>query len=90
MIEESFLRQNSRIQWLKEGDQNTGFFHRVVKVKQSKSKIISLVDVDGTVITAAEDIKIEILHHYKNFLGITYPGCSGVILSTGADSLQID
>lgn len=33
MIEESLMRQKSRVQWIKEGDQNTGFFYRVVKMR---------------------------------------------------------
>lgn len=28
-----FLKQKAKIQWLKEGDGNTGYFHRVVQGK---------------------------------------------------------
>ncbi|XVF77677.1 hypothetical protein PTKIN_Ptkin14bG0066400 [Pterospermum kingtungense] len=34
--EESFFKQESRIQWLQEGDLNTTFFHNIVKAKQKK------------------------------------------------------
>lgn len=34
-LEERMWLQKSRIRWLKEGDRNTSFFHRVCKVRQS-------------------------------------------------------
>ena len=38
-IEESFLRQKSRITWLKHGDQNTLFFFRIVQSRTSFNMI---------------------------------------------------
>lgn len=54
-IEEMFLRQKSRIQWIIEGDRNTSFFHNVVK--------------DGNRLTTYEDIAIEAVSFYTNLLG---------------------
>ena len=46
--EESLLRQKSRIQWLAEGDQNTQFFHRVVRQRINRNKLVSLSLADGS------------------------------------------
>jgi hypothetical protein len=45
--EEYFLKQKSRNQWLQLGDQNNGFFHRFLKVKQAKNTITHLWDERG-------------------------------------------
>ncbi|XP_050207380.1 uncharacterized protein LOC126656805 [Mercurialis annua] len=37
--EESFLKQKSRIQWLKLGDANTKYFHIVIKQRRAKNSI---------------------------------------------------
>ena len=42
VAEESFYKQKSRIQWLKEGDENTKFFHGMVAARQHKNTILSL------------------------------------------------
>ncbi|GAV86914.1 Exo_endo_phos domain-containing protein, partial [Cephalotus follicularis] len=42
--EEAFFKQKSRIQWLKEGDSNSAFFHRVVKMRQSRNHIVRIRD----------------------------------------------
>lgn len=68
-VEESFLRQKSRIEWLKEGDQNTGYFHRVVKGKTFKSRIQTLVCSDGTLANNAAAVTNEIIGYYKGQLG---------------------
>lgn len=45
--EERFWRQRSRIQWLKEGDRNTRFFHMRASTWKTKNKINGLLDKDG-------------------------------------------
>ncbi|GAV70945.1 hypothetical protein CFOL_v3_14442 [Cephalotus follicularis] len=46
-VEESFLKQKARVQWLKLGDANASFFHRVVQVKQPRNNISKLQKEDG-------------------------------------------
>ncbi|XP_070010516.1 uncharacterized protein [Nicotiana sylvestris] len=52
-IEESLLKQKSRIQWLMLGDSNSTFFHASIKNKNAQKKITKLVTQVGTV---AEEI----------------------------------
>ncbi|GAV92565.1 hypothetical protein CFOL_v3_35943 [Cephalotus follicularis] len=46
-VEEAVLRQKSRIHWLKLGDSNTAFFHKVCKVRQSKNFISHILNEAG-------------------------------------------
>lgn len=65
---ESHLKQKSRIQWLKEGDQNTKFSHNRAKGKLSRNKINVLHCVDGRVTANEAEVKSEILDFYQNLL----------------------
>lgn len=46
-MEEAHLKQKSRIQWLKLGDSNTGFFHKVVRARQSKNRLLSVYNANA-------------------------------------------
>lgn len=81
-VEESFLKQKSRINWLNEGDLNTNFFHRVIKGRQSKMGISSLIKVDGTIISTAVEFITEFVTFFQKFLGSTDNACTG-----GSDEL---
>lgn len=45
--EEQFWLQRSRIQWLKEGDRNTGFFHAATRQRRLINTISVIEDEDG-------------------------------------------
>ncbi|GKB95035.1 hypothetical protein Tco_0981172, partial [Tanacetum coccineum] len=49
--EERFLRQKSKIEWLKEGDQNNAYLYNSIKGRMSKSRIESVYDDSGTYFT---------------------------------------
>ena len=67
--EEGFLKQKSRIQWLKLGDQNSNFFHKSVKARNSRNSIKSITLDNGCIIEDPASIKQEFVNHFQTVLG---------------------
>ncbi|KAF8008545.1 hypothetical protein BT93_K2265 [Corymbia citriodora subsp. variegata] len=67
-MEESFFKQKSRIRWLKEGDQNTRFFHQSVNHHHLRNRIISVQDGVGNMITEPEEIQGAFVSYFHNLL----------------------
>nr|XP_043612922.1 uncharacterized protein LOC122584908 [Erigeron canadensis] len=66
--EECFLKQKSKVEWLKCGDSNSKFFHNSVKSKNHRSRIEVIKDVNG-VIHEGKAAALALVAHYENFLG---------------------
>ncbi|CAH1435589.1 unnamed protein product [Lactuca virosa] len=54
--------------WLLEGDNNTKFFHRVVKSRGNKNRILMVLDEDGRWVSG-KAMKEKFVNHFKKFLG---------------------
>lgn len=67
-IEESYFKQRSRINWLKEGDLNTAYFHRVVLVRVAFNSIRSFVLSSGTIITDPTAMATLAVSHFQGIL----------------------
>ena len=66
--EEGFLKQKSRIQWLKLGDQNTSFFHKAIKARNAWNVIKVITMANGCRIEDPEAIKREVVAHFQKVL----------------------
>jgi hypothetical protein len=66
--EEILWRQKSRIQWLKEGDRNTKFFHRSTIQRRHTNHITQLISDNGKIIHSHEDLEEELVAYYQNLL----------------------
>ena len=66
--EEVFLKQKSRIQWLKLGDQNTSFFHKAIKARNAWNVIKVITMANGCRIEDPEAIKREAIAHFQKVL----------------------
>ena len=62
--EETLWRQKSCIIWLKEGEQNTKFFHRKTMAKRDHNKILKIKDQDGIERESHKDIKTTLVNHF--------------------------
>ena len=65
---EGFLKQKSRVQWLKLGDQNTSFFHKAVKARNGRNMIKIITLANGCRIDDPEAIKQEAIGHFQDVL----------------------
>lgn len=70
---ESFYKQNSRIQWLKEEDLNTKYFHHSVNKRQLRNRIISVRDESGLLTTDPALIQQLFVAHFEGLLSATVP-----------------
>ncbi|GKV25846.1 hypothetical protein SLEP1_g35229 [Rubroshorea leprosula] len=77
LAEEVYLKQKSRVQWLKEGDQNTTYFHKVMKVRRSRNMIREIYSDDGELLTQYVDIAKEAVGFFERLLGTEDPNCNG-------------
>lgn len=66
LAEEEFLRDKSRVKWLKDGDKNIAFFHRTLKIHHTRNKILTLTTNEGIKLTEYEDVKQEAIQFYQN------------------------
>eukprot|EP00253_Pinus_taeda_P007220 PITA_07220 len=64
--EETLWRQKSRVQWLKEGEQNTKFFHRSTLDYRSANKILKLKNEAGETLQNHKDISSLLTRHFKH------------------------
>ncbi|OIT39647.1 putative acyl-activating enzyme 19 [Nicotiana attenuata] len=62
--EEIAWRQRSRVLWLKQGDRNTIFFHRMANAHR-RNNTIDKLEVNGVTVENPETIKGEILSFYQ-------------------------
>ena len=63
--EEIAWRQRSRIHWLKHGNKNTKYFHRMATAHKRFNTIDKLM-VEGVTVTDSEEIKGTIINYYQN------------------------
>ncbi|KAM0822709.1 hypothetical protein ACQ4PT_071337 [Festuca glaucescens] len=58
-------RQRSRVEWLREGDHNTAFFHAKASARRKTNRISTLVREDGSRCDDQNEIKGMIHHFYE-------------------------
>ncbi|WZZ05910.1 hypothetical protein YC2023_091831 [Brassica napus] len=70
-IEESYFMQKSRINWLKEGDLNTAYFHRMCQVRASYNAIRAFMTLSGAWITDPMEMSFHAISHFGAVLAPT-------------------
>lgn len=64
MAEEQYWQQRSRIQWLKKGDRNTGFFHAATRTRRTINTIPVIEDPQGGVVYEEQQIARVISNYF--------------------------
>lgn len=67
--EEAFLKQKSRVKWLKCGDGNNKFFYNSCKSHWNVNKVLSLEDADGVVHHNHNSIAQIVVSYFEDILG---------------------
>lgn len=75
--EKDFLRQKSRVQWLKAGDRNSSYFFKAINGRRNRSKILSITGKDGSLIEGHTQVKSKAIRHFQNILGSSMPSRHG-------------
>ncbi|GJY18130.1 RNA-directed DNA polymerase, eukaryota, reverse transcriptase zinc-binding domain protein [Tanacetum coccineum] len=66
--EENVLKQKTKVEWLREGDHNSAYFHNLLKGRFNKSRIVSVEDNMGKT-WYEEEVAQAFVDHFQSFLG---------------------
>ncbi|KAK8992269.1 hypothetical protein V6N11_048357 [Hibiscus sabdariffa] len=88
--EEKLLYQKSRIQFLKEGDQNIGYYFRQVAVRQKVNTIKALQNDHGQWVESYDGIFEVLVQFFSNFLSVTDSSVQGISNGLLRDILGVE
>ncbi|GLU02956.1 hypothetical protein SLE2022_201840 [Rubroshorea leprosula] len=86
--DESYFKQKSRAQWLKEGDGNTTYFHKVVKARTCKNTIREPYTLDNKKVTSPSNMQEKAVGFYKGLIGTTDRNCGQIVMNCLKSFLQ--
>ncbi|GJV40598.1 zinc knuckle CX2CX4HX4C containing protein [Tanacetum coccineum] len=66
LMEEKFLKQKAKIDWLHEGDSNSAYFYKAVKSRTSRSRIDVVTSDDGVVYENDKVVEAFVNHYEEN------------------------
>nr|GEV34821.1 hypothetical protein [Tanacetum cinerariifolium] len=87
LLEERFLIQKAKVDWLRDGDSNSAYFHKSVKSRISRSRIDVITNSEG-LIFENEKVADAFVSHYEVFLG--QPGNVSPICTTNLFLNRLD
>ncbi|RVW70002.1 hypothetical protein CK203_065773 [Vitis vinifera] len=67
LMEEIQWRQKSRELWLKEGDRNTGYFHRMANAHR-RNNSLDRITINGELLTEDQEVREGIVNAFQNLL----------------------
>ena len=77
--EEILWKQKSHVQWLKEGERNTKFFHRATIQRRHSNKITHLITEDGETLHSHDDLETHLVNYFQDLLTEPIPDRSAAI-----------
>ncbi|XP_074266666.1 uncharacterized protein LOC141589945 [Silene latifolia] len=66
---DSFLTQKSKATWVNQGDNNTRYFHSLLRARSAKNKVFLIEDTAGNVHSDGSHIQSAFLKYYEALLG---------------------
>lgn len=89
-VEEEYFRQLSRINWLKSGDLNTSYFHKVAKARKAFNSITIMIGLNGFEATSPEAIGNLAVAHFHTILGPQTPRTTLAMINQVANMIRSD
>ncbi|WZY87924.1 hypothetical protein YC2023_044659 [Brassica napus] len=78
--EEQYWSQRSRIQWLKNGDRNTGFFHAATRSRRMQNSLTVIEDAQGAEVFEEEGIASVVSKYFQDIFTSASSGDLSLIL----------
>ncbi|XP_062113923.1 uncharacterized protein LOC133824924 [Humulus lupulus] len=75
----SFLQQKAKFHWMKDGDDNTSFFHTSIRHRRVVNRIYSIKDTDGVWVDKPDQVIVAFLKFYYRLLGSKMDGRKSVL-----------
>lgn len=69
IAEERFLKQRSRVNWVRTGDTNFSFFHRIMAMQRAGNQIHYLKNSNGNKIEKLDELHTHFVSYYDNLIG---------------------
>ena len=91
-LNETYWRQRSRVQWLKEGDRNTSFFHRRASNRRCRNRVKGLTDSSGQWTSDPKEVADILISYYENIFKSEHvdPAALEVVLATVQKKVTTD
>ncbi|GKC86438.1 hypothetical protein Tco_1142155, partial [Tanacetum coccineum] len=92
IVKERFLKQKAKVKWLKSGDANSAYFHKVVKSHVSRNRIDSVITSSGACVDG-DQVPIAFIDHYTAFLGqqgVSIPLLNNILFCTKLSTVMAD
>ena len=67
LLEETHWRQLSREIWLREGDRNTGYFHRMANANH-RNNYLDRIKIDGVCLSEEQEVREGVANAYQQML----------------------
>lgn len=86
LMEESIMQQKARAHWIKLGDANIKYFTAIMKERNQRKYMNSLVDGSGRTLTKPEEIQRKVTQFYQGLMGTRateLPAVSKLIMRNG-------
>jgi len=83
-VNTSIYWQQSKLLWLKDGDENSKIFHNVLSSRRRRNSIVSFVE-DGNIVEGVHPIRNAVFSHFKNHFKAHHrnrPGVENLPLKT--------
>ncbi|KAK7243624.1 hypothetical protein RIF29_38430 [Crotalaria pallida] len=62
----SFLKQKAKVDWMREGDENSKMFHNAIKQRLYRNKILRIQDAYGNIVTGQDNITELFVSFYQD------------------------